>query len=723
MKGFDFNQLPLRIARFTHSVIEGPVAGGTRAQVMFSEVYARACRLAKRLHDSGLQRGEVLALRSNNCIEWVVWDLAAVINGHVLHVFLEDAADPTPEEVFRCHGYRLFVDALAGEMTVQGLQSLDDNAEITLRKSIPITTANPDLFSMIYSSGSSGFPKGLLVSRRGTEYLVDQFLHDYDLDETDRSLIFMPLSNFQQRMSMYAFLWSGSSFSLTDLDNAFKSVRNFSPTYMVAPPSFYEQALERFRGAPGTPDSLKNGLGGRLRFVHVGMAPSSGDPIGRFASEGIAMYEAYGVTEAGMIAWNTPRSNRPGSVGKPVNPLEVFLDDKGEIIIKRKYPLCLGYFDASQCDQDTTFRSGEIATGDLGAFDKDGFLYLKGRCKNLVILETGESFLPEPLEQRVKSVANFACCLVMFDLPRNTLQCYLVPRTQVLDAATAEMVRAAINAALDRSLDIEVISSTIKPSIDAGTLTRNMKIRRGPMHAWLKARLAEGDKRFKVVRFAAEMLPTLPKDSFITHAETIRRIQGNSYLVVRITDHALQVQFSTLLTSLRDRLQSAGSYDADQTLLPAIPHLTLGEWRGVDDPYALAELIRSWAGEQPPLTMVFEGLRTLDSPTNLVLAPVMADDYLRNAMQSLREASQFAGIPCHEPISVEKWLFHVSLAHCPELSPAQWKTLIQDLDTYRFNKNYIVATQVDLVHYRDHLEWPAQTFNLLQNGIKTGEVS
>lgn len=712
MNGFDFELLPQRVARFTQSVIEGPTVDGARTQVTFSQIHARACQLAKRLYNCGLQRGEVLALRSANCIEWVVWDLAAVINGHVLHVLLEDVADLTPEGVAKQYGYRLIINASVDQAEVSGLHGLDCRGEISLALRPPVYAAHPDLFSMVYSSGSSGMPKGLQVSRLGTEYLIDQFLRDYDLDATDRSLMFMPLSNFQQRMSMYAFLWTGTSFSLTDLDNAFVSARDFSPTYMVAPPSFYEQALERFHGAPDAPDSLKNGLGGRLRFVHVGMAPASGDPISRFAREGIAMYEAYGVTEAGMVAWNTPKANRPGSVGKPVNPLEVWLDDKGEIIIRRERPLCLGYFDASQQDRDATFRCGEIATGDLGEFDEDGFLFLRGRCKNLVTLATGESLLPEPLERAINGVADFACCLVMFDLQQKVLRCYVVPRQQPLDAATIERVRTAIMDVLEHPLDIEVISSPVEPSVETGTLTRNLKIRREPMHAWLKARLAADDKRFKIVRFAADMSRAPANAPFIAHADTIRRIEGNSYLVVQLADHAVQGQLVSLLALLRDRLHSVGALDAELTLLPVTPHLTIGEWRGGGHPDRLAELVQSWAAKQPPLTITFDGVRTFEPPTSLVLASVTADERLRDAIQSLREVVRLAGMPCDESIAAQQWLFHVSLAHCPNLSPVQWQTLVKDLDSYRLSVESVIVSQVKLVHYRDHREWPAQTFNL-----------
>ncbi|WP_409488817.1 AMP-binding protein [Pseudomonas promysalinigenes] len=423
MKGFDFQQLARRVASFAASIIEGPSSSGGRTSVSFGQMHERAVQLAGRLRTAGMVHGEVLAIRSSNCIEWVIWDMACLINGHVLHVFLEDLAEPATGEVQVRYGYRLFADARATGALAHGVCHLMEEAPLILGPGEPLLSDDPDVYSLVYSSGSSGAPKGLKISRCGTEYLINQFLNDYQLDATDRSLMFMPLSNFQQRMSMYAFLWTGTSFSLTDLDNAYAAARNFSPSYMVAPPSFYENALQRFPGLPGAVDSLKNGLGGALRFVHVGMAPATGDPIGRFEAQGIAMYEAYGVTEAGMVAWNTPKASRAGSVGKPVNPNEVFLDDSGEVIVRRKWPLCLGYFEASQDDQDNTFRAGDIATGDFGEFDDDGFLYLRGRSNNQIELPSGVRLQPETIERAVRGVGAFDCCLAFFDPPRGVLQC------------------------------------------------------------------------------------------------------------------------------------------------------------------------------------------------------------------------------------------------------------------------------------------------------------
>lgn len=711
MNGFDFQQLAQRVAGFASGVIEGPTWTGGRTQISFPSLYERATQLALRMRSAGLAPGELVAMRSVNCVEWVIWDLACVINGQVMHVFLEDLAQPAASEVHARYGYRLIVDALAVEPLIPGVCHLDDQASLQLAVGQPVVAADPEVFSMVYSSGSSGEPKGLKISRKGTEFLINQFLDDYPLDETDRSLMFMPLSNFQQRMSMYAFLWTGTSFALTDLDNAFVSARDFAPSYMVAPPSFYEQALQRYPGPPQAHDSLKNGLGGALRFVHVGMAPSTGDPIGRFRAQGIAMYEAYGVTEAGMVAWNTPKASRAGSVGRPVDPAQVYLSSQGEVMVRRPYPLCLGYFEASQNDQDSTFRQGEIATGDLGEFDEDGFLFLRGRIKNQVVLVSGKRFLAETVERAVRQAADLTCCVALFDGPRQVLQCYVVPASGRLADTPAETVRDAILLVVGQPLAIEVIGSTVLPGIESGTLTRNMKIRRAPMAAWIATRLADADPTLRRTCFKAEQ-QLVAQGPFIDHLPTIKRIDGYSYLVIRIVDASLVQSLAAVQATLRERLQGLTGIAADQTLLPVAAHLTLGEWHGYPDVEALACVVERWAQRQGPLQLHFEGLQATSAASCLLLASVRADPALREALRGLRSVAREMGLPCVEQVAVEDWLFHVSLAHCPGLSTQQWQSMLHDVPLHATASLALRTMQVELVHYRDARELPAAAFAL-----------
>ncbi|NER59693.1 AMP-binding protein [Pseudomonas sp. MAFF212428] len=710
MNGFSFEHLVRQLEQFPASVIEGPTVAGPRATVRFAQVGARAVHLAASLRASGLLRHEVLGLRSPNVIEWVIWDLAALLNGHVLHVFAEDGPSEPAVTLRERYGYRLMVDARARGDEGAGIVSLDDAQVLQLAPGAPVLATPADLYSMVYSSGSSGEPKGLLVSKAGTAYLINQFLADYDLDAEDRSLIFMTLSNFQQRMSMYAFLWCGTSFSLTTLDNAFTSANDFSPTYMVAPPSIYEEALARFPGQPGTPNSIRNGLGGHLRFVHTGMAPTSDSVMQRFAREGIAMYEAYGVTEAGMVAWNTPQASRLGAVGKPVNRAEVFLTDDGEIVVKRQFPLCLGYFEASEQDQLATFCDGQIPTGDIGEFDADGFLYLRGRRKNLITTRSGEKFLPEQVERGINAVDTFKWCVVVYDPACDTLYCYLVPTRYQPDAQHAQRVRSVVAERFRRPIAIQLIYTQLEPSVGQGTLTRNLKIRRGPLLAWLQASLAEHDARLCRFDFPA------PPAAFIEHVPTLERIEGKRYVVIRGPHGEFAEHCRALQAQIREHVQAAGPQVADAALFAHTLHLTLAEFADAGDSARQRRAVQHWASNSAPLSLRTGAIQTLAYPTNLAYVALEPSAALRAAMADLRLTALQEGVPVRDEIAVAQWLFHLSLAHCPGMSEGQWEALVASLQGLALGPIDFTVGAVEFVEYQHGRELPAHVVALASGG-------
>src|SRR5262249_34954974 len=118
-------------------------------------------------------------------------------------------------------------------------------------------------------------------------------------------------------------------------------------------------------------------LGGRMRTMLTGMAPIKRPTLEFFDELGLPLYEAYGLTETGVIASNTPAAKRLGSVGKPAKGCRITLGDDSEILVHREQFASFGYLESSQ---GPTFVAGEpLATGDIGRFDEDGFLYLLGR--------------------------------------------------------------------------------------------------------------------------------------------------------------------------------------------------------------------------------------------------------------------------------------------------------------------------------------------------------
>ena len=288
-----------------------------------------------------------------------------------------------------------------------------------------------DIYTVVFSSGSSGRRKALLISKSGTLDLIEGFGAHYRFRSDDAILAFLPLSAFQQRWMVYTAIRYGFDFQLTDPLYLFKAFKEMAPTIFGAPPLFYENIESRIRGMhplqfllmdhiAGVLQILPNGLrewaqsfvfrrlhktlGGRVRLMLTGGAPTRVRTIRLLRRFGLPIYEGYGLTETGYVSLNMPGSDRIGSVGKPLRPETVAISEGGEILTRWRKPLSLGYLNLSESENALTYLGNNtIATGDIGYLDNDGFLYVTGRSKEILVSRGGEKIHPEELEKELES--------------------------------------------------------------------------------------------------------------------------------------------------------------------------------------------------------------------------------------------------------------------------------------------------------------------------------
>ncbi|OJH39895.1 long-chain fatty acid--CoA ligase [Cystobacter ferrugineus] len=281
----------------------------------------------------------------------------------------------------------------------------------------------------VFSSGSTGTPRCISVPRSGLERVVDELRDTYAFDSSDTVLLFLPVSNLQQRFLVYSALWYGISFVLVEPLHLLPALKRTSPTVLLAPPLFFETIARRVtrsaplrwlmrmvaRLRPGSPLAgacrmalaplrrrVLAELGGRMRLMITGMAPVARTTLELYAALELPLFEAYGMTECGIITCNTPQAARSGSVGRPAPGIRLELAPDGEIIVHREVPLTVGYVGLGpEANAETYLGGGRIATGDLGRFDGDGFLYLLGRKKNVLVLGDGRKLHPELIEREL----------------------------------------------------------------------------------------------------------------------------------------------------------------------------------------------------------------------------------------------------------------------------------------------------------------------------------
>ncbi|WP_240359737.1 AMP-binding protein [Pyxidicoccus trucidator] len=285
----------------------------------------------------------------------------------------------------------------------------------------------------VFSSGSSGTPRCISVPRSGIERSIDELRDTYAFDASDTLLLFLPVANLQQRFLVYAAIWYGISFVLIEPIHLLPALKETGPTVLLAPPLFFEAIARRVTSSPllrwvirtaARARVSKKGLGllgsvvlsplrrkvlselgGRIRLMITGMAPVGRATLDVYAALELPLFEAYGMTECGIIACNTPRAARPGSVGRPAAGVRVELLPDGEIVVQRQVPLTAGYVGVEpRVNEETYLGEGRVATGDLGRFDDEGFLHLMGRKKNVIVLGDGRKIHPESIERELIGV-------------------------------------------------------------------------------------------------------------------------------------------------------------------------------------------------------------------------------------------------------------------------------------------------------------------------------
>jgi long-chain acyl-CoA synthetase len=240
---------------------------------------------------------------------------------------------------------------------------------------------------------------------------------------------------------------------------------------------------------------LKAALGfDRARVLSSGAAPIAADVLAFFASIDLPIREIYGQSEdTGPTSYNMPGKTKIGSVGPPLPGIEVKIAEDGEILV-RGPNVFMGYYKEPQATAET-LRDGWLCTGDLGAIDKDGFLSITGRKKEIIITAGGKNIAPKNIEAALKETLLISEAMVIGDRRKflsalisidEAVAQKLAPEIAAGELAAAPAVRAAVqkqvdtvNATLARVEQIKKFAILAQPlSIAAGELTPTLKLKR-----------------------------------------------------------------------------------------------------------------------------------------------------------------------------------------------------------------------------------------------------
>jgi long-chain acyl-CoA synthetase len=461
----------------------------------FHEAHRDALAVVERLKAAGVVPGCRVGIAARVSYAWLVWDLACIARGCVSVALPHEKPQRGGRDLI--DAYRLSVLAVDADWLGdtgprhERVHDIALDAAMPARRLAPIASAEaPGTHSLVFSSGTTGKTKGLVISAPGTEKLLDLYHDAFGVAPRERFLTFLPFANYQQRMIYYFCLYHRVDFVSVPFQRLFAGLKTHRPSFVIAPPVLYEtlQGLTRASvGAAAASDrealsrKLAELTGGNIRYMVTGMAPIRRAALDFFWDCGIALYEAFGITEAGMVAWNKPDAVRVGTVGRPAEAGTVSLSDEGEVIVTRDALLSIGYFESSEEDARGTFVSPHaVATGDIAAFDDDGYLRIIGRKKDAIITRNGEKFHPEPIESMIHRDPRVGVAVVLASDRAGLAAVISTPQHD--DPATTEQLLAhvaAVNAGLPAQQQVKHVVFTDREfSAENGLRTKNLKLNR-----------------------------------------------------------------------------------------------------------------------------------------------------------------------------------------------------------------------------------------------------
>jgi long-chain acyl-CoA synthetase len=317
------------------------------------------------------------------------------------------------------------------------------------------SAVGPDeLATIIYTSGTTGVSKGVMLTHRNLASNIEYSLRGFEFIGEQVSVSFLPLSHVTARHVDFALLFNGVTLAYCPfIDQLPRALREVRPTIFVAVPRVYEkihaQADLAARDFPkrliyrlalsignahrvqtlqgNIPSSfqwrlaeslvfakIREGMGGRVQCFISGGAPLGKELAEWYARVGIRIHEGYGLTETSpVIAVNTPRDHKLGTVGKPLGNIEVRIADDGEILV-RGPSVFAGYW--KRPDETEKAMAGDwFKTGDIGHLDPEGFLSVTDRKKDLIKTSGGKFIAPQPIENSLKHNALISEAVVLGD--------------------------------------------------------------------------------------------------------------------------------------------------------------------------------------------------------------------------------------------------------------------------------------------------------------------
>jgi long-chain acyl-CoA synthetase len=489
----DYTVLPLdAFAKFAKEqpnniYLRQPIDGHYN-ETTWAEAYQKMLRLAAGYRSLGLEVGDKVAILSENCAEWFISDFALTAAGLISVPIYFTAGEKTISYVLEHSEAKAIVVGKLGDASaakaaipddflsigmpydsvpckVQLTQLIDDNEPLVDLHKPQVD----DMFSITYTSGSTGNPKGVVLTFRNIVFGANSMDDTVDKPDKESVISYLPLAHITERaLIQYASLYNGGMVTFNEsLATFVRDLKSANVTAFLSVPRLWmkfqagvlakmpQKKLDRLLKIPVLRGLVKKKIKEQLglsntRICGSGSAPIAPSILEWYQKLGIEIAEGWGMTElTGMATSQFPfRADKLGTIGKTVDGLQIKISDEGEILI-RGDAVFKEYYKDPATTAETFTEDGWMLTGDRASIDTDGYFRITGRVKELFKSGKGKYVAPVPIESlMVQNQLIDQICVMGSGLAKPMAVLVLAPET------SAGLSREAISASLAETLDL-----------------------------------------------------------------------------------------------------------------------------------------------------------------------------------------------------------------------------------------------------------------------------
>jgi len=518
-----------RVSETPNKVYLRQPKNGEYQEDTWAEVYEKTLRLAQGLRGLRLKKGERVAILANNCADWFIADYALVAIGLVPTPIYATAGEKIISYVLEHSNAKAIIvgDVAKPEVAEEsipdtvisiGMSTAKVKCQHTMATLIadnePLDKESinqpklEDIFSIVYTSGSTGNPKGVVISYENICFSAAVSVHALGTGDDERYLSYLPLAHVTERgLVEYNSLYGGATVTFNEsLDTFIQDLRNAQTTSFISVPRLWvkfqsqvlasipQRKLDVLLRIPVISGIVKKKIKAQLGFDNTksygsGSAPISPSILNWYHKLGIDIAEGWGMSETmGLATSQHPFDlNKVGTIGKAVEGFDLKISDVGEVLIKGP-AVFREYYKNPEVTAESFTDDGYFRTGDKADMDAEGYLKITGRVKDIFKSGKGKYVAPVPIESKLASnLLIEQLCVMGSGLP--TAMVVIVLSKEVANDMSKEEIEESLVATVTEvngQIEKHEVVGGIRIideawTIENGLLTPTMKVKRAEL--------------------------------------------------------------------------------------------------------------------------------------------------------------------------------------------------------------------------------------------------